>query len=54
MSGADRAKLADSIDATRKSLPVYALREELLEAIADSQVLIVVRLPPLSPLSFLI
>lgn len=37
---------ADTIDATRKSLPVYALREELLEAIADSQVLIVVSSMP--------
>ena len=33
---------ADSIDAVRKSLPVYALRKELLEAVADNQVLIVV------------
>ncbi|WFD27228.1 RNA helicase [Malassezia nana] len=33
---------ADSIDATRRALPVYSLREELLEAIAQHQVLIVV------------
>ncbi|UZJ54921.1 hypothetical protein CBS101457_004241 [Exobasidium rhododendri] len=33
---------ADSIDAVRKSLPVYALRKELLEAVADNQVLVVV------------
>lgn len=33
---------ADSIEAVRKSLPVYALREELLDAIADNQVLVVV------------
>lgn len=35
-------KKADSIDAVRKSLPVYALREELLEAVANNQVLVVV------------
>ncbi|EPQ27924.1 uncharacterized protein PFL1_04668 [Pseudozyma flocculosa PF-1] len=33
---------AAKIEATRKSLPVYALREELLDAIAEHQVLIVV------------
>ncbi|WFD31599.1 RNA helicase [Malassezia sp. CBS 17886] len=33
---------ASSIDATRRSLPVYALREELLAAVAEHQVLIVV------------
>lgn len=33
---------ADSIDAVRKSLPVYALRTELLAAVADHQVLVVV------------
>lgn len=33
---------ADSIEAVRKSLPVYALREELLAAVADHQVLVVV------------
>lgn len=33
---------ADSIEAVRKSLPVYALREELLEAVAGNQVLVVV------------
>lgn len=35
-------KKADSIEAVRKSLPVYALRNELLEAVADHQVLVVV------------
>lgn len=35
-------KKADSIEAVRKSLPVYALREELLQAVADHQVLVVV------------
>ena len=33
---------ADSIDATRRSLPVYGLRQELLDAINDNQILIVV------------
>ena len=33
---------ADSIDATRRSLPVYGLRQELLDAINDNQRLIVV------------
>lgn len=33
---------ANTIDATRRSLPVYALRTELLDAIAQNQVLIVV------------
>lgn len=33
---------ATSIDATRKSLPVYKLREEFLEAVKEHQVLIVV------------
>ncbi|PKI83845.1 RNA helicase [Malassezia vespertilionis] len=33
---------ATTIEETRKSLPVYALREELLQAIAEFQVLIVV------------
>ncbi|KAG8937174.1 Cyclin-dependent kinase catalytic subunit [Tulasnella sp. 418] len=35
-------KRAQSIDDTRKSLPIYQYREELLEAIAKHQVLIVV------------
>ncbi|RSH84190.1 uncharacterized protein EHS24_005699 [Apiotrichum porosum] len=35
-------KKAQSIDQTRKSLPIYEFREELLEAIAEHQVLIVV------------
>jgi len=34
--------VAKSIDETRKSLPIYAFREQLLEAIATHQVLIVV------------
>ena len=33
---------ADTIEATRRSLPVYSLRDELLAAIEDNQVLIVV------------
>lgn len=33
---------ADSIDSTRRSLPVYGLRQELLDAINDNQILIVV------------
>lgn len=33
---------ADSIEATRKSLPVYSFREKLLAAVAEYQVLIVV------------
>ncbi|TXT11242.1 hypothetical protein VHUM_01993 [Vanrija humicola] len=35
-------KRAQSIDDTRKSLPIYEFRDELLEAIAEHQVLIVV------------
>ncbi|KAG8897071.1 Cyclin-dependent kinase catalytic subunit [Tulasnella sp. 403] len=38
----DRKKKEASIDDTRKSLPIYQYREELLKAVADHQVLIVV------------
>ncbi|KAN0064421.1 hypothetical protein ACQY0O_002794 [Thecaphora frezii] len=39
---AEAETAAAKIEATRKSLPVYALREELLDAVAEHQVLIVV------------
>ncbi|PVF96219.1 putative PRP2-RNA-dependent ATPase of DEAH box family [Serendipita vermifera] len=35
-------KRAQSIEATRKSLPIYAYREDLLKAVAEHQVLVVV------------
>ncbi|KAF7326697.1 Pre-mRNA-splicing factor ATP-dependent RNA helicase-like protein cdc28 [Mycena venus] len=35
-------KLVQSLDATRKSLPIYACRDALLDAIRDHQILIVV------------
>lgn len=38
-------RVANSIEATRKSLPVYTLREELLAAIAEHQILIIVSSP---------
>ena len=37
-----RNLLAQTIDETRKSLPIYQYRDQLLEAIKDNQVLIVV------------
>jgi pre-mRNA-splicing factor ATP-dependent RNA helicase DHX16 len=39
---AEAEKAANKIEATRKSLPVYQLREEFLAAVAENQVLIVV------------